>query len=63
MDYAGQNPITPRELTNQEVKDLVQAFQDSVKRAVAAGFDTIELHGARLSDSSILFTKIQPAQR
>lgn len=46
LDYAGQNLITPRELTTQEVKDLVQAFQDSVKRAVAAGFDTIELHGA-----------------
>ncbi|OPH39583.1 NADH:flavin oxidoreductase/NADH oxidase [Moraxella equi] len=46
LDYAGQNLITPRELTTQEVKDLVQAFADSVKRAVDAGFDAIELHGA-----------------
>lgn len=46
LDYAGQNLITPRELTTEEVKALVQAFQDSVKRAVAAGFDTIEIHAA-----------------
>lgn len=36
----------PKELTTDEVKDLVQAFADSVKRAVDAGFDTIELHTA-----------------
>ncbi|MEG9500076.1 NADH:flavin oxidoreductase/NADH oxidase [Mannheimia indoligenes] len=46
LDYAGQNLITPRELTTAEVKDLVQAFADSVKRAVDAGFDTIEIHAA-----------------
>ena len=46
LDYAGQNLITPRELSTQEVKDLVQAFQDAVKRAVEAGFDTIEIHAA-----------------
>lgn len=46
LDYAGQNLITPRELTTDEVKDLVQAFAHSVKRAVDAGFDTIEIHGA-----------------
>ncbi|ULJ68724.1 NADH:flavin oxidoreductase/NADH oxidase [Wielerella bovis] len=46
LDYAGQNLITPRELTTQEVKDLVQAFAMSIKRAVDAGFDAIELHGA-----------------
>lgn len=45
-DFAGQNLKTPRELSTQEVKDLVQAFQNSVKRAVEAGFDMIELHGA-----------------
>ncbi|MEG9488889.1 NADH:flavin oxidoreductase/NADH oxidase [Mannheimia indoligenes] len=46
LDYAEQNLITPRELTTEEVKELVVAFQNSVKRAVAAGFDTIELHAA-----------------
>lgn len=46
LDYAGQNLVTPRELTTDEVKELVQAFQNSVKRAVEAGFDTIEIHAA-----------------
>ncbi|MCW9709793.1 NADH:flavin oxidoreductase/NADH oxidase [Avibacterium sp. 21-586] len=46
LDYAGQNLVTPKELSTEEVKDLVQAFQNSVKRAVDAGFDTIEIHGA-----------------
>lgn len=46
LDYAGQNLITPRELTTAEVKELVLAFQNSVKRAVDAGFDTIEIHAA-----------------
>lgn len=36
----------PKELTTDEVKDLVQAFADSVKRAVDAGFDANELHAA-----------------
>lgn len=44
---AGQWPFqTPKELGTDEVKALVQAFQDAVKRAVDAGFDAIELHGA-----------------
>lgn len=45
-DFPGQNLKTPRELSTQEVKDLVVKFQESVKRAVEAGFDMIELHGA-----------------
>ncbi|MPX35018.1 oxidoreductase, partial [Moraxella catarrhalis] len=46
LDYAGQNLITPRQLSIDEIKALVQAFADSVKRAVNAGFDAIELHAA-----------------
>ncbi|MDY3330715.1 MAG: NADH:flavin oxidoreductase/NADH oxidase [Pelistega sp.] len=46
LDYPGQNLITPRALSTEEVKDLVNAFASSVKRAVDAGFDTIELHAA-----------------
>ncbi|UQZ32599.1 NADPH dehydrogenase [Paenibacillus sp. PK3_47] len=37
---------TPRELTTAEVKDMVNKFRLGVKRAVQAGFDVIELHGA-----------------
>ncbi|MDO4904436.1 MAG: NADH:flavin oxidoreductase/NADH oxidase [Lautropia sp.] len=46
LDYAGQNLITPHELSTADVKELVQAFRSSVKRAVEAGFDAIEIHGA-----------------
>ncbi|OBW91256.1 NADH:flavin oxidoreductase/NADH oxidase [Gallibacterium salpingitidis] len=46
LDYAGQNLKTPRELSKDEIKEIIQLFQNSVKRAVEAGFDLIELHGA-----------------
>lgn len=36
----------PRELTTTEVKDMVQKFKNGVQRALEAGVDTIELHGA-----------------
>ncbi|WP_078544539.1 NADH:flavin oxidoreductase/NADH oxidase [Litchfieldia alkalitelluris] len=41
-----QNSKTPRELSTQEVKDMVEKFRLSVQRAVKAGVDVIELHGA-----------------
>ncbi|TXK84260.1 NADH:flavin oxidoreductase/NADH oxidase [Paenibacillus sp. N3.4] len=37
---------TPRELTTQEVKNMVEKFRLAVRRAVIAGVDVIELHGA-----------------
>lgn len=37
---------TPRELTVEEIKELVQAFREGARRANEAGFDTIEIHGA-----------------
>lgn len=46
LDFDGQNLKTPRALGNDEVKAVVQQFQDAVKRAIEAGFDAIELHGA-----------------
>lgn len=36
----------PRALSTEEVEGLVQAFADSARRAVEAGFDVIEIHGA-----------------
>ncbi|WP_028563002.1 NADH:flavin oxidoreductase/NADH oxidase [Paenibacillus pinihumi] len=36
----------PRALTTEEVKGQVEKFRAAVARAVQAGFDTIELHGA-----------------
>ncbi|SFE09869.1 2,4-dienoyl-CoA reductase [Paenibacillus catalpae] len=37
---------TPRALTTQEVEEMVEKFRLAVRRAVQAGVDTIELHGA-----------------
>lgn len=36
----------PVALTVQQIKALVQSFQDAAKRAVQAGYDVIEIHGA-----------------
>lgn len=52
-DVVGMSPIPfaddhalPKELSVAEIKALVQSFADTAKRAVEAGFDTIEIHGA-----------------
>ncbi|MFB9760321.1 NADH:flavin oxidoreductase/NADH oxidase [Ectobacillus funiculus] len=37
---------TPRALSTSEVKEMVEKFRKAVKRAVQAGFDAIEIHGA-----------------
>lgn len=42
----GEEYKTPREFTTDEVKKTVEKFQHAARRAVAAGVDTIELHGA-----------------
>lgn len=36
----------PRALSKDEILNYIQLFQNSAKRAVEAGFDAIELHGA-----------------
>ncbi len=36
----------PREMTTEEVQQTIQAFGDATRRAIQAGFDGIELHGA-----------------
>ena len=37
---------TPHEMTTAQIESLVQSFADAAKRAVQAGIDTIEIHGA-----------------
>lgn len=39
----------PRALSADEVKGFVQDYADAAKRAIEAGFDGIEIHGARKS--------------
>lgn len=36
----------PRELSKDEIAELIQKYKESVQRAVEAGFDAIELHAA-----------------
>ncbi|WP_128543155.1 alkene reductase [Larkinella soli] len=46
-DQEGPKPnATPRELTTEEVKAVIQEFVQASKNAVEAGFDGVELHGA-----------------
>lgn len=37
---------TPNALTTEQIKEVVQAFADGAKRALKAGFDTIQIHNA-----------------
>lgn len=37
---------TPRTLSDEEVQGLVKAFGEATRRAIQAGFDGVELHGA-----------------
>ncbi|SCB78826.1 2,4-dienoyl-CoA reductase [Weissella bombi] len=37
---------TPRELTDAEIETIIDAFAAATKRAILAGFDGVELHGA-----------------
>lgn len=36
----------PRAMTLAQIQEVIQAFRDSAVRAIAAGFDVIEIHGA-----------------
>jgi 2,4-dienoyl-CoA reductase-like NADH-dependent reductase (Old Yellow Enzyme family) len=38
--------VTPRALTIEEIKGVVEAFRRGAQNALAAGFDGVELHGA-----------------
>jgi len=42
--YAGG--VVSRELTNEEIMEMIKAFGETTHRAIKAGFDGIELHGA-----------------
>jgi 2,4-dienoyl-CoA reductase-like NADH-dependent reductase (Old Yellow Enzyme family) len=37
---------TPKEMTVAQIEELIQSFADAAQRAVKAGVDTIEIHGA-----------------
>ncbi|WP_244098457.1 alkene reductase [Burkholderia gladioli] len=37
---------TPRELRHEEIRQIVQDFRQAARRAIEAGFDGVEIHGA-----------------
>ncbi|NHN33695.1 NADH-dependent flavin oxidoreductase [Paenibacillus agricola] len=38
--------VTPRELTHNEILEVIHAFGETTRRAIQAGFDGVEIHGA-----------------
>jgi N-ethylmaleimide reductase len=45
--YEGAQPfVTPRALELEEIPGVVRQFEDGARRALAAGFDGVEIHGA-----------------
>ena len=38
--------VTPRELSHDEIMEVIHAFGEMTRRAIEAGFDGVELHGA-----------------
>ena len=36
----------PRELRDQEIEEIIHAFGEATRRAIEAGFDGVEIHGA-----------------
>ena len=43
---APESTEVPRELTSSELDGLVEAFRQAARRAVKAGYDAVEIHGA-----------------
>lgn len=40
------NAPVPTEMTHQAILEMIDAFKEAVRRAIKAGFDGVELHGA-----------------
>jgi 2,4-dienoyl-CoA reductase-like NADH-dependent reductase (Old Yellow Enzyme family) len=43
---AYENLETPREMTQSDIEDVKEAYRQSVRRAMEAGFDGVEIHNA-----------------
>ncbi|EXX87828.1 NADH:flavin oxidoreductase [Paenibacillus darwinianus] len=45
--YVGEGPYrTPKQMTNEDIQEVVHGFAEAAKRAKQAGFDGVEIHGA-----------------
>lgn len=40
------NAVTPREMTEEEIQQTIKDFGEATRRAIEAGFDGVEIHGA-----------------
>lgn len=38
--------LLPRELSSEEIMEVIHAFKETTRRAIEAGFDGVEIHGA-----------------
>lgn len=47
-----------REMTNEEIEEIIQDFGRAAKRAIDAGFDGVEIHGANHYGIQQFFSKI-----
>jgi len=41
-----EGSAVPRELLDREIKDIIRAFGETTRRAIEAGYDGVEIHGA-----------------
>ncbi|KAF7905051.1 uncharacterized protein EAF01_005572 [Botrytis porri] len=42
----GEGYVEPNEMSLEDIQDVIDGFRDAAKRAVVAGIDVIEIHGA-----------------
>ncbi|MGJ9458436.1 NADH-dependent flavin oxidoreductase [Oceanobacillus sp. CF4.6] len=45
-ERAGTLGVVPRELTETGIEEIIEAFGQATRRAIEAGFDGVEIHGA-----------------
>lgn len=41
-----EDAVVPREMTTDEITEIVKSFGEATRRAIEAGFDGVEIHGA-----------------
>lgn len=56
--YGGRLPYVPRELTTDEIAQIVQDYADTTRRAVEAGYEWVEIHSANGYLASQFFSPI-----
>ena len=43
---AKEGAVTPRELSDAEIEEIIRGFGETTRRAIEAGYDGVEIHGA-----------------